>query len=185
GRSGFITPRSFIPNSLLSLFLRHIGKFNKLASVRERDSGIPHTHPPPRSSNSTTQPVMRPLTAMSLLDPRTFLNNARRAGSSSRPRSYHLPGVQLGPKPCTDHSFFSRCENPVALRAASSVAAAVSGQQMASFGADSCFSSGHGAWLTRYGNGTLQALEGLSTAFIIHEERMLAGRQDSQNRLQC
>src|SRR5215472_8731114 len=26
---------------------------------------------------------------------------------------------------------------------------------------------------------------GDSTAFIIHEERMLAGRQDSQNRLQC
>ena len=73
----------------------------------------------------------------------------------------------------------------MALGVASSMTAAVSGQQMASFGADSCFSSGHGAWLTRYGNGTLQALEGLSTAFIIHEERMLAGRQDSQNRLQC
>jgi hypothetical protein len=44
--------------------------------------------------------------------------------------------------------------------------------------------------LPPYGNETLQApLEGLSscdsTAFIIHEERMLAGRQDSQNRLQC
>src|SRR5262249_32491601 len=26
------------------LFLRHIGKFNKLASVRERDPGVSHTH---------------------------------------------------------------------------------------------------------------------------------------------
>jgi len=36
----------------------------------------------------------------------------------------------------------------VALAAANSMAAAVNGQQMVSFVADSCFSSGHGAWLT-------------------------------------
>jgi len=36
----------------------------------------------------------------------------------------------------------------VALAAANSMAAAVSGQQMVSFVADSCFCSGHGAWLT-------------------------------------
>src|SRR5262249_62363080 len=35
---------TFIANSLLRLFLRHIGKFNKLASVRERDPGVSHTH---------------------------------------------------------------------------------------------------------------------------------------------
>jgi hypothetical protein len=42
------------------------------------------------------------------------------------------------------------------------MAAAVSGQQMVSFVADSCFSSGHGAWLTPLLNEALQAaLEGL------------------------
>src|SRR5262245_9918036 len=35
---------TFIANSLLRLFLRHIGKFNKLASVRERDPGVSRTH---------------------------------------------------------------------------------------------------------------------------------------------
>ena len=70
------------------------------------------------------------------------------------------------------------------------MAAAVSGQQMASFGADSCFSSGHGAWLTPLMEMKRSKLRsktrpGDSTAFFIHEERMLAGRQDSQNRLQC
>jgi hypothetical protein len=40
--------------------------------------------------------------------------------------------------------------------------------------------------LPPYGNETLKDCRPvISTAFIIHEERMLAGRQDSQNRLQC
>jgi hypothetical protein len=103
-------------------------------------------------SRSTTPAADRPPSAMSLLDPRTSCNNVRRADSSSRPRSYRPPGVQLGPKPCTGHSFFSRCESSAALGAARSMAAAVSGQQMISFDADSCFSSGHAAWFTPYGN---------------------------------
>jgi len=36
----------------------------------------------------------------------------------------------------------------VALGAANSTAAVVSGREMASFVADSCFSSGHDAWFT-------------------------------------
>src|SRR5262249_16156038 len=67
----------------------------------------------------------------------------------SRPLPYRPPGVLLGPRLRTDHSFFSR-ENPVALGAAHSMVAAASGQQMVSFDADSCLSSGHTAWLNSW-----------------------------------
>jgi len=65
---------------------------------------------------------------MSLLDLRTFWNNVRRAGNSSRPLPYRPPGVLLGPTLRTDRSFFLRCQNPVGLGAAHSMVAAVSGQ---------------------------------------------------------
>lgn len=82
------------------------------------------------------------LSAMSLLDPTTFGNNVRRAGSNSRPRPCRLPAIQLGPKPRIAHSFSSRCENPGPLADPRSMAAAATGQQTISFVADCCFSCG-------------------------------------------
>jgi hypothetical protein len=82
---------------------------------------------------------------MSLPDWRTFGNNIRRADNSSRPLPYRPPGVLLGPRLGTDHSFFARCDSPVGLRAAHSMVAAVTCQQIVSFAADSCEFSGHAA----------------------------------------
>ena len=55
------------------------------------------------------------------------------------------PGVQLGPKPCSGHSFFSRCESLVVLAAAHPMPTAESGQLSfpVSVDAYSCLSFGH------------------------------------------
>jgi len=57
-------------NELLS-DIEQLAPYYDLSGIDECGCTTAHS-PPPRSSNSPTQPVMRPLAAMSLLDPRTF-----------------------------------------------------------------------------------------------------------------
>jgi len=66
--------------------------------------------------------------AMSYRGPRTSIcNNARRAGSSSPPRSNCRFGLQPGPAPDTAHSFFARFASPSARGGRHSMSIASSG----------------------------------------------------------